>query len=59
MSQLISDIRSRDQRTSFSNKRQSDGVWLGLGLGRFPLDPPLCDELLAQPTYEMNPVQTF
>ena len=33
MSQLISDIRSRDQRTSFSNKRQSDGGWLGLGLG--------------------------
>ena len=33
MSQLISDIRSRDQRTSFSNKRQCDGGWLGLGLG--------------------------
>ena len=28
-------------------------------LQTLPLDPPLCDELLAQPTYEMNPVQTF
>ena len=28
-------------------------------LQTLPLDPPLCDGLLAQPTYEMNPVQTF
>ena len=28
-------------------------------LQNLPLDPPLCDGLMAQPTYEMNPVQTF
>ena len=41
---------------------RSDGEWLGLGRSGTStpfLDPLLCDGLLAQSTYEMNPVQTF